>query len=30
MESESESPVMKKYPIENIINDASGLLKKVL
>ncbi|CAD8093486.1 unnamed protein product [Paramecium primaurelia] len=28
MESESESPVMKKYPIENIINDASGLLKK--
>ncbi|CAK67983.1 unnamed protein product (macronuclear) [Paramecium tetraurelia] len=25
---ESESPVMKKYPIENILNDASGLLKK--
>ncbi|CAK87665.1 unnamed protein product (macronuclear) [Paramecium tetraurelia] len=25
---ESEIPVMKKYPIENILNDASGLLKK--
>ncbi|CAD8116976.1 unnamed protein product [Paramecium sonneborni] len=25
---DSESPVMKKYPIENILNDATGLLKK--
>lgn len=30
MESESESPVMNKYPIENIINEASSLLKNVL
>lgn len=26
---DAESPIMRKYPIENIINDATGILKKV-
>lgn len=26
---DSESPVMRKYPIENILVDATGMLRKV-